>query len=379
MKIYQVGGSVRDELLGLPVNDKDFVVVGATVEEMIAKGFKPVGKDFPVFLHPKTKEEYALARTEKKIGKGYGGFTFFADPSITLEEDLLRRDFTINAMAKDEAGRIIDPYGGREDIGKKIFRHVSSAFSEDPLRVMRLARFLARFSDFSVAKETSHQVDQIILAGEITELTLERRLLEWEKGLFCERPDRMVLFLHQHSALGDALAIDEDEKPAYKTHLEKVVQALCLAAHQQASFSVRLAILLFSDAVERPICKTKFPLSHETKRLIKLFSETLSLLTPTSLNDAKIFHRLLKKADYVRQHKQFLSWLSLIEYYHAIFSLPVDWERMKKMITAAAETLAAIKTVKQPGQTDAEVAAIRIQQERVACQAVLDQHNSKER
>ena len=374
MKVYQVGGSVRDELLGLPVNDKDFVVVGATVEEMIAKGFKPVGKDFPVFLHPKTKEEYALARTEKKTGKGYAGFTFFADPSITLEEDLLRRDFTVNAMAKDEAGRIIDPYGGREDLENKIFRHVSNAFSEDPLRVMRLARFLARFPDFSVAGETQKKVDEIILAGEIKELTLERRLLEWEKGLFCQRPDRMVIFLHQHSALGDALAIDENEKPADNTHLKKKLETLCLAAHQQASFSVRLLILLFSDAIEQPVCKTKFPLSHETKRLIKLFSETLSTLTPACLTEVNHFHRLLKKADYARQKRQFLNWLSLIEHYHAIFAYPVDWAGMKKIITAGAETVAAIKTVKQAGQTDAEVAAIRIHQERAVCQAVLDRH-----
>ena len=154
MKTYQVGGSVRDQLLGLPAVDRDYVVVGATVDEMLAAGFQPVGKDFPVFLHPKTKEEYALARTERKSGRGYAGFAFQAAPNVTLEADLLRRDLTINAMALEADGTLIDPYGGAKDIAAKVLRHVSDAFAEDPLRVLRLARFAARFTEFSVAPET---------------------------------------------------------------------------------------------------------------------------------------------------------------------------------------------------------------------------------
>ena len=148
-----MGGAVRDELLGLPVQDRDFVVVGATPEEMVAQGFKPVGRDFPVFLHPETHEEYALARTERKSGRGYRGFTVYSAPDVTLEQDLARRDLTINAMARDEAGRLIDPFGGERDLRAGVLRHVSEAFAEDPVRILRVARFAARFR-FRVAEET---------------------------------------------------------------------------------------------------------------------------------------------------------------------------------------------------------------------------------
>ena len=154
MKTYEVGGAVRDELLGLPVQDRDYVVVGATPEEMIAAGYTPVGKDFPVFLHPETHEEYALARTERKTAPGYKGFVFHTDPGVTLEEDLVRRDLTVNAMARAEDGSIIDPFGGQADLRARVFRHVSPAFAEDPVRILRVARFAARFVDFTVAPET---------------------------------------------------------------------------------------------------------------------------------------------------------------------------------------------------------------------------------
>src|SRR2546426_898446 len=155
-KTYLVGGAVRDELLGLPLREKDWVVVGATPEDMAARGFKPVGKDFPVFLHPETKEEYALARTERKTAPGYHGFVFHAGPEVTLEDDLVRRDLTINAIARDESGALVDPVGGQRDIEQRVLRHVSPAFLEDPVRVLRLARFYSRFKPlgFSVASET---------------------------------------------------------------------------------------------------------------------------------------------------------------------------------------------------------------------------------
>src|SRR5213595_62583 len=148
MKCYMVGGAVRDALLGAPVNDRDWVVVGATPEQMIDAGFLPVGRDFPVFLHPDTREEYALARTERKTAPGYHGFSFHTDPAVTLEEDLARRDLTINAMARDGEGRLVDPFGGQRDLRDKVLRHVSPAFAEDPVRILRLARFAARFGDF---------------------------------------------------------------------------------------------------------------------------------------------------------------------------------------------------------------------------------------
>ena len=154
MEIYSVGGGVRDIIMNRPIHDRDYVVVGSTVEEMLSLGYKPVGKDFPVFLHPETKEEYALARTERKVAPGYKGFVVHSDPSVTLEEDLSRRDLTINAMAMDADGHIIDPFGGQKDIQAKVFRHVSNAFREDPVRILRLARFAARYTDFTVAPET---------------------------------------------------------------------------------------------------------------------------------------------------------------------------------------------------------------------------------
>ena len=178
MKIYLVGGAVRDQLLGLPVKEKDWVVVGSSPEEMRAKKFKQVGKDFPVFIDPKTGEEYALARTERKSGHGYTGFEFDTDPNVTLEEDLARRDLTINAIAQDEDGTLIDPFNGQEDIKNKKLRHVSDAFSEDPLRVLRVARFYAKFNDFVVVPETVDKIKEIVESGELKHLTPERKWLE---------------------------------------------------------------------------------------------------------------------------------------------------------------------------------------------------------
>src|ERR1051326_2157649 len=165
MRAYVVGGAVRDELLGLPVQDRDYVVVGATPEEMERQGYKPVGKDFPVFLHPKTHEEYALARTERKSGRGYKGFSVHASPDVTLEEDLRRRDLTINAMAKAEDGVLIDPFGGKRDLERRVLRHVSEAFAEDPVRILRVARFAARFG-FDVAPETLQLMKRMVTSGE---------------------------------------------------------------------------------------------------------------------------------------------------------------------------------------------------------------------
>ncbi|MCX7898106.1 MAG: multifunctional CCA addition/repair protein [Rhodocyclaceae bacterium] len=205
MKIYCVGGAVRDELLGRPVADRDWVVVGATPEEMLAKGFLPVGRDFPVFLHPETREEYALARTERKQGHGYHGFVFYASPTVTLEEDLARRDLTINAIAKDEEGRLIDPYGGQRDLENKILRHVSPAFAEDPLRILRLARFAARLPDFSVAAETLALAKALAASGELDHLTPERVWQELSRGLMEAKPSRMFEVLRACDALARLL------------------------------------------------------------------------------------------------------------------------------------------------------------------------------
>ena len=203
IKSYLVGGAVRDKLLGLAVKDLDYVVVGATAEQMGAAGFLPVGKDFPVFLHPETKDEYALARTERKTAKGYHGFQFNTDVSVTLEEDLMRRDLTINAMAEDENGDIYDPYGGLKDIENKILRHVSPAFAEDPLRVLRVARFLARYKHlgFTVHPETMDLMRQLVEAGEIETLVSERVWQEIKNSLNTPTPSAFFTCLRECGAL----------------------------------------------------------------------------------------------------------------------------------------------------------------------------------
>jgi tRNA nucleotidyltransferase (CCA-adding enzyme) len=252
MKTYVVGGAVRDELLGLPVQDHDHVVVGATPDEMIARGFTPVGKDFPVFLHPITHEEYALARTERKTAPGYKGFLFHAEPDVTLEEDLVRRDLTINAMARAEDGTISDPFGGREDIQEKIFRHVSAAFAEDPVRILRVARFAARFTDFTVAPETNALMQQMVREGEVDALVPERVWQEIARGLMEAKPSRMFEVLRDCGALArilpelDALwGVPQPEKyhPEIDTGIH-VMMAIDYAAQRNYSLPIRFAALM---------------------------------------------------------------------------------------------------------------------------------------
>jgi len=205
MQYYMVGGAVRDELLGLPLKDRDFVVVGATPEQMVQQGYLPVGKDFPVFLHPQTRDEYALARTERKTARGYKGFQVYAAPEVTLEQDLARRDLTINAIAKDAAGNYIDPYGGRRDLEARVLRHVSPAFSEDPVRILRVARFAARFAEFSIAPETLDLMRAMVVSGEVDALVPERVWQELARGLMEDRPSRMLHALRDCGALAKIL------------------------------------------------------------------------------------------------------------------------------------------------------------------------------
>jgi len=203
-RVYRVGGSVRDELLGRAGGDRDWVVVGATPELLTASGYKPVGSDFPVFLHPDTREEYALARTERKHGRGYRGFEFFASPEVTLEDDLARRDLTINAMARDEQGRLIDPHGGEADLHAGVLRHVSPAFVEDPLRVLRVARFAARLG-FVVAPRTQRLMREVAASGELATLAPERVWQELARGLAEDHPSRMIQVMHACGALAQLL------------------------------------------------------------------------------------------------------------------------------------------------------------------------------
>lgn len=254
MQIYKVGGAVRDRLLGRPVTEVDWVVVGSSAEEMQAKGFRPVGADFPVFLHPSSGEEYALARTERKSGRGYGGFTFYASPDVTLEQDLARRDLTINAIAEDEQGHLIDPYGGQADLAARQLRHVSPAFAEDPLRVLRVARFAARYAElgFSVAAETQALMRQLAESGELQALTPERSWKEISRALLEPRPDVFVQVLRECGALKelfpeiDALFSVSSQDTYESTNLigEHVLAVMCLCARREQPLPVRWACLL---------------------------------------------------------------------------------------------------------------------------------------
>jgi tRNA nucleotidyltransferase (CCA-adding enzyme) len=251
MQTYRVGGAVRDALLGLPVNDDDWVVVGATPQEMIAAGFLPVGKDFPVFLHPQTREEYALARTERKTARGYHGFAFHAEPGVTLEQDLARRDLTINAMAQDESGRVIDPFGGQADLGRRVLRHVTVAFREDPVRILRVARLAARFADFSVAPETLALMREMVESGEVDALVPERVWQELARGLMEPKPSRMFELLRECGALARLLPeVDRlwgvpqraDYHPEVDTGVH-LMMVLDMSARLQAPLPVRFACL----------------------------------------------------------------------------------------------------------------------------------------
>lgn len=250
MQIYKVGGAVRDRLLGRAVTEIDWVVVGSTAEAMQAQGYRPVGADFPVFLHPKTGEEYALARTERKSGRGYGGFTFYASPEVTLEEDLIRRDLTINAIAEAPDGQLIDPYHGQRDLADRVLRHVSPAFAEDPLRVLRVARFAARYADlgFHVAPETEALMRQLAESGELQALTPERSWKEVSRALMEPRPDVFIQVLRDCCALEQLFPeinrlFDADIEASART-ASQLLQVLRCCADQQQPLPVRWACLL---------------------------------------------------------------------------------------------------------------------------------------
>ena len=278
MKVYLVGGAVRDQLLGLPVKDKDWTVVGGSPDELLAAGYKMVGRDFPVFIHPQTGEEYALARTERKTAPGYAGFSFHAAADVTLEQDLARRDLTINALAQDEQGHIVDPYRGQQDLAARLLRHVSPAFAEDPVRILRLARFAARFGDFSVADETMALCRDMVASGEVDALVPERVWQELSRGLMEARPPRMFEVLRGCGALARLLPeVDRlwgvpqpaAHHPEVDTgvHLMMVLQ---MSARLQANLPVRFACLCH-DLGKGTTAPDQWPrhLGHE-QRSVKL-------------------------------------------------------------------------------------------------------------
>ncbi|MDD2713330.1 MAG: multifunctional CCA addition/repair protein [Simplicispira sp.] len=256
MKIYMVGGAVRDRLLGRPVTDRDWVVVGATPEQMLEQGYLPVGRDFPVFLHPKTREEYALARTERKSGRGYRGFVVQTSPDVTLEEDLARRDLTINAIAASadwaKTGIVFDPYHGQQDLEQRVLRHVTKAFREDPVRILRVARFAARFTDFSIAPETLQLMREMVAHGEADHLVPERVWQELARGLMEEQPSRMFEVLRACGALAVLLPEVErlwgvPQRAEYHPEIDTgvhLMMVLDMAARLQAPLPVRFACLV---------------------------------------------------------------------------------------------------------------------------------------
>ena len=321
MKAYVVGGAVRDELLGLPVQDKDYVVVGATPEEMEAQGFKPVGKDFPVFLHPETKEEYALARTERKSGRGYKGFAVHAAPDVTLEEDLRRRDLTINAMAKAPDGTLIDPFGGKKDLDAGILRHVSEAFAEDPVRILRVARFAARLG-FQVADDTLALMKKMVDSGEADYLVPERVWQEFARGLAEPHPELMFEVLGRSGLAAKLLG-----------GVKPIREILARAARAQASLPVRFAVMAWPhpEAEVVALCdRLKAP--NEVRELALLACRHRVALRGAAVASPAALLELLKRTDALRRPERFEQLLEVAR----LAALDVDTRRLRQALAAAA-------------------------------------------
>jgi tRNA nucleotidyltransferase (CCA-adding enzyme) len=296
MKIYSVGGAVRDAMLGLAVTDRDYVVVGATPQQMIDAGYKPVGADFPVFLHPETREEYALARTERKTAPGYKGFQFHTAPTVTLEEDLKRRDLTINAMARDRHGHLIDPYGGEADLNHKTLRHVSDAFGEDPVRILRVARFAARYASlgFRVADETRELMQTMVENGEVDHLVPERVWQELARGLMEASPSVMFTTLRACGALA-RIAPEVDrlfgvpQSPTSHPEIDTGVHVMMVidaAARRNFSLPVRFAALThdLGKAVTPPQFLPRHP-DHEEASVTLVKQLAARLRAPADCRD----------------------------------------------------------------------------------------------
>lgn len=320
MKTYLVGGAIRDRLLGRPVEERDFVVVGATVDELKSQGYVLVGRDFPVFLHPQTREEYALARTERKVAPGYQGFTVYAAPDVTLEQDLERRDLTINALAEDEDGTLIDPWGGREDLDKRLLRHVSPAFVEDPVRILRVARFMARYADleFSIADETLSLMKAMVSRGEVDALVPERVWQELAKALGEDRPSLFFLVLRHCHAL--ERLFPELEKlfgipggPTYPDTPDAgsgALRALDMAAGLSASSEVRFAALthgLEADAIEQLCERMRAP--GRFLVLALLVAAHHDRLPGNEGLEAEPLLELMEKTDAIRRPERFEQFL----------------------------------------------------------------------
>lgn len=330
MKIYLVGGAVRDQLLNRPVKERDFVVVGSSPEEMLAQGYKPVGKDFPVFLHPKTYEEYALARTERKVAKGYHGFDFYAAPDVSLEDDLARRDLTINAMAEDDDGNIIDPYDGQKDLSRKILRHVSPAFAEDPVRILRLARFAARFPDFSVHADTNQLMQTMVKNGEVDALVSERVFQEFEKALSETAPIRFFEVLNHCHALPILF-------PEINNEAKNDLQLACKALEKP---HLRYAGMLYHASFEQceSLCqRLRAPnLYKDLCLLVSRFKDSYRTMLDTNAEELLTF---LQKTDALRRRERFQEFLQVCGVYNNQHA-----EKIYQRLISALDTVLAVDT-----------------------------------
>ncbi|MCW8886682.1 MAG: hypothetical protein OQK12_15755 [Motiliproteus sp.] len=339
MDIYLVGGAVRDRLLDIEVYDRDWVVVGASVDAMVKKGYQPVGKEFPVFLHPQTKEEYALARTERKSGHGYKGFEFFTSPDVTLEQDLIRRDLTINAMAETDDGEVIDPFGGQQDLKRRCLRHVSEAFSEDPLRVLRVARFYARLAHlgFNVAPETQQLMAKISASGELQHLTKERVWSELERALAEQSPQQFFQLLKDCQALGELIPEIEH---CYREQHPKIDQALLRCVELDTDASVRLAVVSYFldsyESLESMLVRLKAP--RQFKDLSLLFHRfgdqllNLNTLPPEPLLSLYEGLDLQRRPERIRLLSQCCQ--ALVDQQDRAKSLALQLQKLHQQVTA---------------------------------------------
>jgi tRNA nucleotidyltransferase (CCA-adding enzyme) len=351
MKLYEVGGAVRDALLGRPPGDRDWVVVGATPQEMLDAGFRPVGRDFPVFLHPQTSEEYALARTERKSAPGYHGFVFQAAPDVTLAQDLARRDLTINAIARDADGSLIDPYGGQRDLAARVLRHVAPAFVEDPVRLLRLARLAARFTDFTVAPETAALLRRMVADGEVDALVAERVWQELARGLMEARPDRMFAVLEDCGARGRLLP-------------ELAHPPVCPPT--EGPLTVRWAALLLGQQVPPAAARAlaeRLRVPAACRELAELALHTAGTVRQAESLDAPALVALLERCDALRRPERFGELLQACGCADAV--------RLPRALAAArAVPTAAIAAGQPPGPAvGAAIHAARVAAVQAALQA----------
>lgn len=350
LQVYVVGGAVRDALLGMPAGDKDWVVVGARPEDLAARGFVPVGGDFPVFLNPHSKEEFALARTERKSGRGYKGFTFYTGTDVSLADDLRRRDLTINAMAVDAAGNLHDPLNGLADLQARLFRHVGTAFSEDPVRLLRLARFAARFTEFTVADDTWALARELVEQGEVDELVPERIYLEIAKGLSAQQPARMFEVLREVGAL-------ERVMPGLNYN-DQVGQQVQIAKDRRLDLAGCFAVLChISDTPGQVAEQIRAPSEwRDQARLLPVLLASPALLQPRA--DVESALQVMESLDVLRKPERFIQLISAAACLQGVPEL--EWDFLRKVMASVDAGAVAAQYKAEPSKIRGAVRAARL-------------------